>query len=369
MAITADQSALLQMTVDNLNRSIEINNQVLELMKSIGNTGIVDIATHNTNLSAHPAFNNVIALQGIRSSPYTNGETTEGNLGGNRIYASLQSSIQQLVNRWNAYGAWGTGGATGSVNLINGYGRNSDGSATFSGKTVISINGYGWSVNDGSNTFSLLSSIGLGQDADSNGFCQIGLNDSTYGNASLYRFEYARFLGQRNADLGSSTYQWKDCYLQNSPIVSSDERLKQDIADVPEAVFRAWGHVGFKQYRFKEVVEKKGADARLHVGLIAQKILEAFEAEGLDATKYGIVCHDEWDDQYVTETITDAEAVLDEKGNVVTPEKTHQEKRFVKAAGDLWTVRYEEALALETAYQRWRLSKIEAALAAKGITL
>ena len=65
----------------------------------------------------------------------------------------------------------------------------------------------------------------------------------------------------------------------------------------------------------------------------------------------------------------DAEAVFDESGNVVTPEKSHTEKRFVKAAGDVWTVRYEEAFALETAYQRWRLSKIEAALEAKGITL
>lgn len=49
--------------------------------------------------------------------------------------------------------------------------------------------------------------------------------------------------------------------------------------------------------------------------------------------------------------------------------KPHTEKRFVKAAGDVYTVRYEEALALEAAYQRWKLSKIEQALSAKGITL
>ena len=53
----------------------------------------------------------------------------------------------------------------------------------------------------------------------------------------------------------------------------------------------------------------------------------------------------------------------------VTFSNSHTEKRFVKAAGDVWTVRYEEALALETAYQRWRLAKIEAVLAEKGITL
>ena len=65
----------------------------------------------------------------------------------------------------------------------------------------------------------------------------------------------------------------------------------------------------------------------------------------------------------------DAEAVYDKDGKIVTPEKSHTEKRFVKAAGDVYTVRYEEALALEAAYQRWKLGKIEQALAAKGITL
>ena len=176
-------------------------------------------------------------------------------------------------------------------------------------------------------------------------------------------------MADSGADLGASAFQFKDAYLQNSPIVSSDRRLKQDFDSVPESVFKAWARVGFKQYRFKEAVEKKGDTARLHVGLIAQEIVEAFQAEGLDATKYGIVCHDSWEDQYDYETVIDKEAVLDAEGKVVTPEVSHTEKRFVKAAGDVWTVRYEEALALEAAYQRWRLDKIEEALKAKGVSL
>ena len=179
-----------------------------------------------------------------------------------------------------------------------------------------------------------------------------------------------RFTCSGNADLGRSSLQWKDCYLQNSPIVSSDRRLKQNFETVPEAVFKAWANVNFQVYKLKEAVAKKGeAAARKHVGLVAQDIIEAFEAQGLNAFEYGVVCHEEWLDIYDVDTIVDAEAVLDEKGNVVTPEKSHTEKRFVKAAGDVYTVRYEEALALEAAYQRWKLSKIEQALAAKGITL
>lgn len=184
-----------------------------------------------------------------------------------------------------------------------------------------------------------------------------------------YRMDSTTLTPINGADLGSSTFQWKDLYIQNSPIVSSDRRLKQDLSDVPYAVFKAWGSVKFCQYRFKEAVEKKGAEARLHVGLIAQEIVDAFKAHGLDATKYGIVCHDSWEDQYQDVEVGTKPAVLNEKGEVVTPEEPIMEHQLIKKAGDLWTVRYEEALALEAAYQRWKLQKIEAALAEKGISL
>jgi hypothetical protein len=56
------------------------------------------------------------------------------------------------------------------------------------------------------------------------------------------------------------------------------------------------------------------------------------------------------------------DAVLDEQGNEVTPAVTHTEKRLVTPAGDRYGIRYSEALALECAYQRWRLDKLEAKL-------
>ncbi len=138
---------------------------------------------------------------------------------------------------------------------------------------------------------------------------------------------------------------------------------------MPDVVFKAWEKVNFCQYKFKEAVEKKGAEARLHVGLVAQEILEAFEAQGLDATKYGIVCHGSWEDQYQDVEVGTKPVVLNEKGEVIKPEELIMERQLIKPAGDLWTVRYEEALALEAAYQRWKLQKIEAALAEKGISL
>ncbi len=368
MALTQAQDALLTEAITNLNRSTEVNKEVLEIVKSVGNTGAVDIAEHDTDPDAHKSFDNVHAATG-----YVIGTSYQTE----RAYARLNRS----VNLGNTYGniffdtyecqgetkheTGATGFSLRNVYYVKDFSNFITPDQTFDVSSFSTRLAY---KDDGESITYRTTHVINYSVADGKNVIYIGIANSDSGNSQVF-FQDRCIRPNNTCDLGTSTFQFKDLYLQNSPVVSSDERLKQDIADVPEAVFRAWGRVSFKQYRFKEAVEKKGADARLHVGLIAQKILEAFEAEGLDATKYGIVCHDEWDDQYVTETITDAEAVLDEKGNVVTPEKTHQEKRFVKAAGDLWTVRYEEALALETAYQRWRLSKIEAALAAKGITL
>ena len=125
---------------------------------------------------------------------------------------------------------------------------------------------------------------------------------------------------------------------------------------------RAWGKVEFKVFQFKDAVEKKGGDARIHVGVIAQEVKAAFESEGLDASRYGLFCHDTWEDEWEDVVVVDVPEVADEEGNIVTPQKTHIEHRLVTPAGDRYGIRYEEALALECAYQRWRLAQIEARL-------
>ena len=124
---------------------------------------------------------------------------------------------------------------------------------------------------------------------------------------------------------------------------------------------RAWSKVNFKVFQFKDAVEKKGRDARIHVGVIAQEVKAAFESEGLDASRYGLFCHDAWEDEYEDVEVVDTPEVVAEDGTV-TPAQTHVEHRLVTPAGDRYGIRYEEALVLEAAYQRWRLAQIEARL-------
>lgn len=170
--------------------------------------------------------------------------------------------------------------------------------------------------------------------------------------------------------LGSAAYKWSTIFAANGTIVTSDFRCKQNIANPAQALLKAWGNVGFKVFQFKDAVEKKGeSSARYHVGVIAQDVQTAFTEQGLDVSKYGLFCHDSWEDEYETIEVVDQPEVLNEAGEVVTPAVVHTEQRKVLDAGDRFGIRYEEALALECAYLRGRLSKIETALATHGITL
>lgn len=164
------------------------------------------------------------------------------------------------------------------------------------------------------------------------------------------------------AFLGTGSARWSAVFAATGTINTSDEREKTSIVDPDESLMRAWDKVNFKVFQFKDAIEKKGADARLHVGVIAQQVIEAFKSEGLDATRYGLFCYDKWEDEYEDVTVVDQPEVTDDDGNITTPEVSHVEKRLVTAAGDRYGIRYEEALALECAYQRWRLAQIEARL-------
>lgn len=135
--------------------------------------------------------------------------------------------------------------------------------------------------------------------------------------------------------LGSSGYRWKEMWCTQSSInSSSDERRKDGIAPVPDAVLDAWEDVDFRQFKFKDAVEEKGAGARIHSGLIAQRVERAFRKRGLDASRYGFFLYDEWDAE---------PEERGEDGTVV---------REAAPAGNSYGLRYVECLCIEAAFQR-----------------
>lgn len=131
---------------------------------------------------------------------------------------------------------------------------------------------------------------------------------------------------------------------------SSDERLKRDFASVDDAVLDGWGLVDWLQFRFRDAVEEKGERARLHVGLVAQRVDDVLLDAGVDVKRYGIVCHEHSESRTVRNLVTDAAAYTDEEG-VFHEAVTHCDEEFVPGV-DEWTVRYAEALCMEAAYMR-----------------
>jgi len=153
--------------------------------------------------------------------------------------------------------------------------------------------------------------------------------------------------------LGDASFRWSVVYAGTGTINTSDERIKEQTQDINNAVLRAWGKVGYVQYKFKDAVEAKGNNARWHFGLIAQRVKEAFESEGLDAFNYGILCYDQWEDQY-EDVLVEVE-VQNSDGSISKVLQGNGEKQIAVPAGDRYGIRYEEALALECAYLRSKL--------------
>jgi hypothetical protein len=97
-------------------------------------------------------------------------------------------------------------------------------------------------------------------------------------------------------DLGLSNARFDDIFATNGTIQTSDENEKQDIASMTTAELAVGKRLStlFKTFRWKSKVTEKADKARTHSGIIAQEVKAAFEAEGLDATKYALFCSDTW---------------------------------------------------------------------------
>ncbi|MCR5563998.1 MAG: tail fiber domain-containing protein [Desulfovibrio sp.] len=175
---------------------------------------------------------------------------------------------------------------------------------------------------------------------------------------------YVRPHVTNSVSLGDGSHSWSNVYATTGPWSSSDVRLKANISKPSDALMRAWGKVGFKVFQMKDAIEKKGVNARIHIGVIAQEVQEAFSSEALDAGRYGLFGYDSWGNEYEEVEVVDAEAVVDSDGNKVSPTVAHTEKRLIQEAGDKYSIRYEEALALECVYQRDRADKAETRIAA-----
>ena len=153
--------------------------------------------------------------------------------------------------------------------------------------------------------------------------------------------------------LGAAQFRFSEVYAASGTINTSDVRLKNNIKDIDNKLLDAWGNIEPKQYKFNDATEKKGNKARYHTGYLAQDIQAECEKQGVNASDYGLFCFDEWDEQ---EEISE-EFETEKDGKKVKEKHVIQPKR---EKGNMYALRYEEALVVECKYLRRCIKQLTA---------
>jgi hypothetical protein len=87
-------------------------------------------------------------------------------------------------------------------------------------------------------------------------------------------------------------------YAGTGTINTSDINSKQDVDNLNAAELSVATAIKglIKKFRFIDAVATKGDDARIHVGVIAQEVEQAFIDAELDPRRYALFCEDELED-------------------------------------------------------------------------
>lgn len=131
------------------------------------------------------------------------------------------------------------------------------------------------------------------KDTDGNDVLMVSMNDM---NQSFFGY------GAYNAGLGSTYFDGNSVYIRSKNNInnaaggtiggnkawtnSSDNRLKDNIVDIPTVFYNVWLELAPKAFNWNEI---NGNDGLQHFGLIAQDVIAAFEKYGLDYKQYGFV--------------------------------------------------------------------------------
>ena len=142
----------------------------------------------------------------------------------------------------------------------------------------------------------------------------------------------------------NGTWTWAGQAVQ----LISDQRLKQQIAQIDDKLLDAWEDVDLVQFKYNDAVDQKGDTARLHTGFIVQQIDSACKSHGVDISAYGLYCHEEYPER------TEEVEVLQKDGTI------KKETRVIEEASEHYSLRYTEALIVECKYLRRCVERLTA---------
>lgn len=128
-----------------------------------------------------------------------------------------------------------------------------------------------------------------------------GSHDNATNNTFALRwlFDYdGKLLPQSdNAyDIGAASYRARTIYAGTGTINTSDQNEKQQIEALEDSELQVAKKIKtlIRKFKFNDTVAEKGDGARIHVGVIAQDVEQAFIEAGLDPERYAMFCRDVW---------------------------------------------------------------------------
>jgi len=313
MALSSSESALLTQTCENMNIAANTCREVLEMLRNLGNTGVVDIATHNNTPGAHATDNTIMHVS-------TSGNTYiyKFKSGDSASYLDLWSSSDGI----NMYGVAKTLGAA-----LSGYSGNqktqdliltdSNGNqlAFNTETTTVSHAALGfdsYKIKDISNNmcgagirYYAGRSALFGDSVHINAYGEIGFMASTGAYNTLNDIACLNITAfypctSNTISLGWSGAAWKDIYTVNAVTVTSDRRAKKDITSIGSQAVDFIKALRPVSYRLKQgeghidpvdeygnpievetpPVDREGI--RTHWGFIAQEVKEALSTAGYE---------------------------------------------------------------------------------------
>ena len=145
--------------------------------------------------------------------------------------------------------------------------------------------------------------------------------------------------------LGQASYKMTELFATNGTINTSDQNEKQSIQSLTTAEMNVGKKLSslIKTYKWNSSVEEKGDNARTHTGIIAQDVQQAFNDEGLDASKYSLWCSDTWS--------------IDADGERIENPEEEIENNPTK---NILGIRYDQLLSFIQAYNDQRFTELEA---------
>ena len=140
------------------------------------------------------------------------------------------------------------------------------------------------------------------------------------------------------------TWTWNGTACQ----ITSDQRLKQQIAEIDDKLLDAWEDVNIAQFKYNDAVDAKKDKARLHTGYVVQQIDSACKKHGVDISEYGLYCHEEYPQE------TEEVEVEQADGTKV------KERKVIREASEHYSLRYTEVYAVECMYLRRCIARLTA---------